>query len=96
VTRSRRKPPHTTLSNGDLLTNKSANAIRAAYNAGKGKVTIQGREFTIHRKSENLLVKPVLGRLPMAQIQLVSGPTKKLQKWSQEPAKKQSPSKMRK
>ena len=82
---------HTPLVSGDLLTNDSANRIRSAYKAGKHKVTIKEVEFTIHRKGDHLLVKPVLGRLPMAQIQIVGGPTKKLQEWNSRPVEKKPP-----
>jgi hypothetical protein len=86
VTRSR-KPTHTTLSSGDLLTVASQNIIRRAFKKGERKVVIKEREFTIEHKRGNefLLVKPVLGRLPMASIQVEVGPTKKLQKWSSTP-----------
>lgn len=87
-----RKRTHTPLVSGDLLTSQSANAVRSAYKAGKHKVTIRDVEFTITRKGDDhLLIKPVLGRLPMAQIQIVNGPTKKLQKWSEEPATRKPP-----
>jgi hypothetical protein len=82
---TRKKPTHTTLVSGDLLSVAGQNLIRRAYKSGQRKLMYKDREFTITRKGDHLLVKPVLGRLPLAQIQIESGPTKKLQKWSEAP-----------
>jgi len=82
---TRRKPVHTTLATGDLLTTAGQNIIRRAYKKGERKVMYKDREFTLERKGDYILIKPVLGRLPMAQIQIESGPSKKLQKWAETP-----------
>jgi hypothetical protein len=82
---SRRKPVHTVLATGALLSMEGQNAIRRAFKKGERRCMIKDREFTIERKGDYLLVKPVLGRLPMAQIQIEPGPSKKLQKWSETP-----------
>jgi hypothetical protein len=93
-----RKPAHTKIATGDLLTVAAQNVIRRAYKKGERKVVIKEREFIIERKpgSEFLLIKPVLGRLPMASIQVEVGPTKKLQKWHAKPAERPRPSSYKK
>ena len=76
---------HTTLATGDLLTINNQNVIRRAFKKGERKVVVKEREFTMERKGDYILIKPVLGRLPMAQIQIEVGPSKKLQKWANTP-----------
>jgi hypothetical protein len=85
MAKARRKPVHTSLASGDLLSIAAQNAIRKAYKAGAKRIVFKEREFTMERKGDHLLVKPVLGRLPLAQIQIEPGPSKKLQKWSETP-----------
>ena len=66
-----------------LLSMKSLNEIRRAYKKGQKTVVIEKRAYTIRRKGDHLLIKPVEGKLPIANVQIEGGPTKKLQKWQE-------------
>jgi len=85
VAKSQKKPPKSV-----LLRVNSLELIRKVNMAGKKTVMIDNREFRIRRlktkqgkhKVTYLVVSPVKGRYPTANIQAEKGPSKALKEWA--------------
>jgi hypothetical protein len=62
------------LSEGDLLSEEVRTKVRKAFRAGKRTIDLSGRQYNIERARGRagkpfILVMPVNGMLPMAQIE---------------------------